>query len=237
MVRHPALRKIVGTNLFRAVSGANLASSKLRLRIVGFLLLDIIELCPKQRKGFRLVLKLRFFRLAVYHYSRGIMGKTHRRIRGVYALASVSRRAHYVDSDILFINDHIHFLHFRHYGHGDGRCVNTSARLCLRHTLYPVHAAFVFQSGIRSLTAYHKVYFLHAADSDFVHVHGFHLPSLAFRVVYIKAVYFRRKKSRLVASRARPDFHDNILVVIGVLWQKENLKLLLKLLNTLFGGV
>ncbi len=42
VVGHTALREIVGPDFFRAVAGSHLALAQFRLRIVCFLLLDII---------------------------------------------------------------------------------------------------------------------------------------------------------------------------------------------------
>ena len=114
--------------------------------------------------------------------------------------------------------------------------MDTTAGLGFRHTLYTMHTAFIFHFGVSALTDDHKLYFLHAADTDLVHVQGFHLPALTLRIMNIKAIHFRRKEGCLVPACTCTDFHDYILVIIRVLGKQENLQLLLQLLHTLLGA-
>ena len=120
MVSHAALWEIIGADLFGTVAGSDLAAAQLRLRIMGLLLLDIVQLGAQEGKGLGLVLKLGLFRLAVHHDSGGIVGQAHCGIRGIDALAAVSGGAHHVDADILFIDHHIHILRLRHDRNGNG---------------------------------------------------------------------------------------------------------------------
>ena len=198
------------------------------------LLLNIVELCFQQRKRLRFVLYLGLLRLAVNHDSRGIMGQAHRGIRSVDTLSAVAGRPHYINPYILILNHDINIVvHLGHHCHTDGGCVDAPARLCLRHALYPMHAALILQNRVRALPRHHKGHALHAADADFLHFHGLHFPAASLRIVHIHAVNLRRKESRLVAARTRADFYNHILIVVGILWQKENLQLVLQLLHTL----
>ena len=224
MIRHPALREIVGADFLRAVSGSDLASAKLRLRIMPLLLLHVIELGPQQGKGLGLVLKLGLLRLAVNHNPGGIVGEPHCGVRGIDALTAVSGSPHNINPDVLIVDHNVNiFIHLRHNRHTDGGCVDSPAGLGFRHPLYPMYAAFIFQPGISSLSGNHKIDFLHAADADFIHIHGFHPPPLALRIVYIEPVNLRREQGCLVPAGPCPDLHDYVLLVIGILRQKKNL--------------
>ena len=234
MVGHAALGKIVGTDLFGTVAGADLAAAQLRFRVVGLLLLDIVELGAQQGEGLCLVLKLRLFRLAVDHDPGGIVGQTHGGIGGVDALAAVSGGAHHVDADILFIDDHVHILRLRHDRNGDGGGVDPAAGLGFRHALDAVHAAFIFQAGISALARDHEGDLLHAADADLVRADGFHLPAPALRVLHIQAVHLGREQGCLVSARAGADLHDHVFIVVGVLRQEKDLQLLLQLFDAFF---
>ena len=52
----------------------------------------------------------------------------------------------------------------------------------------------------------------------------------------IHPVEFRGKQRRLLTAGARPDFENNVLVVVRILRQQQNPKLLLKFLNGLLRG-
>ena len=58
MIGHTALGKVIGSDLFRTVSGSDLALAQFRFRVMGLLLFDIVQLGAEKRKGFCLVLKL-----------------------------------------------------------------------------------------------------------------------------------------------------------------------------------
>ena len=78
--------------------------------------------------------------------------------------------------------------------------MNTSAGLCLRHTLYTVYAGFIFHNGICTLTVNHKGHILHTTDTDLFALNQFYLPSAALCIMYIHTVYFRSKKCSLVTT-------------------------------------
>ncbi len=110
-----------------------------------FLKLNIIELGAQEAEGLFLILKLGFLRLAVDYDSCGNMGKTHGRVCGIYTLPAVSGGTHYVDAAVIHIDLYVYILSLRHHGYRRCGSMDSSAGLCLRHTLYPVHAALVFQ--------------------------------------------------------------------------------------------
>ena len=53
--------------------------------------------------------------------------------------------------------------------------------------------------------------------------------------MHIHTVNLRGKQSRFIAARSCPDFHNDILVIIGVFRQKQNLQLIFQLFNALSG--
>ncbi len=162
------------------------------------------------------------------------MGQSNGGVCCIDALSSVSGSTHHIDADILFIDLHIHFFRFGHDRYGDGRCVNPSAGLCFRHTLYAMHTAFVFQNGIGALARYHKGDALHAADTDFFHFGGLHLPTSALGIMYIHPIDFRGKERRFIAARARAYFDDNVLIIIRVFGKKQYFQLLLQFFHSFF---
>lgn len=106
----------------------------------------VVELGPQQSKCLGFILQLGLLCLAVHNDSRRIMRQTDCRIRRVDALSTIAGSTHHIDTDIFFIDLYIHFLRFRHYSHRNRRRVNTAAGLCLRHSLHPVHSAFIFHN-------------------------------------------------------------------------------------------
>ena len=101
--------------------------------------------------------------------------------------------------------------------------MNAAPALCLRHPLYPVNAAFIFQFGVGALSSDHGDHFLESADAVFIYIDDLHLPVAALRVVYIHAVKLCGKQGGLISPRAGPDLQDDVLVVIWVLGKKKDL--------------
>ena len=113
--------------------------------------------------------------------------------------------------------------------------MDPAAGFCLGHTLHTVDAAFVFHLGIGALAADHEADVLHAADPDFLHIHGFHFPVLRLRVMHIHAVDFRGKQRRFIPACTRADFHNDILVIIGILGKQEDFQFLLQFPDAVLG--
>ena len=112
--------------------------------------------------------------------------------------------------------------------------MDPAAGLSLRHTLYPVYAAFVFQLGICALAGDHEFHFLHAADAALADVDQLHLPPLALCVMDVHPVQLGSEQGRLVSACACADLHDYVLIIVGVLGKQKDLKLLLQLLDPFF---
>ena len=79
--------------------------------------------------------------------------------------------------------------------------MDTSAGLCLRHSLYTVNTALVLENGVCALSLYHELYFLHSSDSGLIGIDYLDLPSLSLNIVCVHAEKLRSKKSRLVTAR------------------------------------
>ena len=92
------------------------------------------------------------------------MSQADRRVCRVDTLTSVSGCTHHIDTDIFLIDHYVHFLRFRHDRHGHCGSVDPAAAFRLGNTLHTMHAALIFQPGIRSLTRDHEHAFLKTAD-------------------------------------------------------------------------
>ena len=154
------------------------------------------------------------------------MGQTYRGVGRVDTLSTVSGCTHYVEYGQSFIIDLTH-LHPRASGitaTRDRGGVDTSAGLRLRHTLYAVHTALIFQHGICALTVDHKA---HTPSYRRCRSHrrliDLDLPALALCIMHIHTVNLRCEKCRLVSARTGTDLHDNVLIIIRVFWKKQNL--------------
>ena len=165
------------------------------------------------------------------------MGQTYRRVSRIDALSAVSGCTHNVDTDIFFINMDIHVLRLWHYGHGNGRGMDTSAGLCLRHSLYPVYAGLVFHHGISSLPVDHEGHVLHAADTDLLTFYQFHLPVLALCIVKIHTIDLCGEQGSFISAGACTDLYDNILLIIRVFWKQQDLQFMLQLFHSCLGSI
>ena len=220
MVGDTTLRKVVGTDLLRTVSGTDLTAAHLCFRIVSLLLLDVIQLGFQQCECLRLVLNLRLLSLAVYHDSGRIVGQTYCGVGGVDTLTTVTGCSHDINTDILVLDDDINIIvHLRHNCHTDGGGMDTSAALGLRHTLYTMYATLILHLGVSTLSADGKLYFLHTADTDLIHVDQFYLPTLLLGIMHIHTIDLRCKQCSLIAAGTCTDLHDYILVIIRILGQ------------------
>ena len=121
MICDPSLWKIIGADLFRPVACTDLAPPQVRLFVVPALHLQVIELGPQECPGLCFVLELGFFRLAVDHDARRIVGQAHSRVRRIDTLSAVSRCAHDINTYILVRNiDFDILIDLRDHGHRTG---------------------------------------------------------------------------------------------------------------------
>jgi len=144
VVCHPALGEIIGADLLGTVPGPHLALPGFRLRVMLLRQLQLLESGPKHLQCLVLILKLGLLILAGDHDPCRNMGQTHRGIRRIDTLASVTGRPEHVEFTVIHIQLHIHLFRFRHDSNRDRGGVDPSSALCLRNTLYAVDAAFIF---------------------------------------------------------------------------------------------
>ena len=234
MLCHTSLGEVVGTDLLGTVSGTDLALSGLCLCVVLFCQLHLIQTGTQDFQGFILIFQLGFFILAGNHDTAGDMGQTDCGVGGIDTLAAVSGCTEHVKFAVIHIQVEVDFLCFRHNGHGNGGGMDSSARFRLRHTLYTVNPALIFQTGVSSLAGDHKGNFLKSANAVFIQAHHLGAPSSGLCVFYIHPVNFCREQGCFVPAGACTDFHNNVLFIVGVFGQKQDFQLMLQLLNALF---
>ena len=231
MVGHTTLREIVGTDLLGAVSGADLASSRLSLSVMRLLHFQIVQLCTQHLQRLVLILQLGLLVLTRDDNSGRNMGQTYCRVCRIDALSTVSGCTEHIEFTVVHVNLHVHVLCLRHDRYRNCRCMDPSAGLSLRYTLYAMYTGLILQFGVRALSGDHEADILHATDTDLLDIHCLDTPALTLSIVYIHPIYLGRKQCRLISACARTDLDDNVLVIIRILRQQKNFQLLLKLLN------
>src|SRR3984893_9826147 len=142
------LRKVVGANLFRAVTGFDLAAT---LGADGGLLLfelQFVQARAKDAHSLGAVFDLRLFVLLRNNQTAGDVRDAHRGIRGIHGLAAGTRGTERVDAQILRFDFDVNVVGFGK--HGDGRRGRVDAPLLLGSgdALHAMYTAFVFQLGI-----------------------------------------------------------------------------------------
>jgi len=165
------------------------------------------------------------------------MCKSNCRVRRVDTLSTVSRSSHYVNTNIFFINVHIHIFRLRHNCYRTGRCLNSSLRFRLRHTLYTVNTRFIFQYRICASSCNHKVNRLHTTDTSLVCLKCFHFPASALCIMHIHTINFSRKQRSLFSTCTCTNFNDNVLIIVRILRKKQNLQFILKFCKTRLGFI
>ena len=233
MIRHTSLREIVGTDFLRTVAGSYLAAAQLSFLVVALLLFQIIQLCTQHLQRLVFIFQLALFILAGNYDSGRDVGQTYRRVRRVDALTAVSGCTEYIEFTVVHIQMEINLFCFRHDGHSTGGSMDSSAGFCLRYSLYTVYTAFVFQSGIRTLTFDHESNFLEAADTVLIKAEHLGFPATGLCIFHIHTIDLCRKESRLITACTSTDLNDNVLAVIRVFRKKKDLQLMLQLLHSL----
>jgi hypothetical protein len=66
--------------------------------------------------------------------------------------------------------------------------MDSSARLCLRDSLYTVNSTLIFHLGICTITCDHEYRFLETTDSILIHAHQFYFPFELINVFLIHSV-------------------------------------------------
>ena len=235
MVGDAALGEIIRADALVAHTGAHLAAALTGHLVVDAGLLDLIELAGQHLHTFLPVLHLAALLLAGHHNPRGLVDQPHRRRGLVDVLAAGAAGAEHLHFDVLGPEVHIHGLHLRQHRHGGGGGVDAPAGLRLRHPLHPVDAGLKFQPGIGAVAGDHKVGLLDAAQLRLVIVEQAHLPAPAVGVHGVHPKQRVGKEGALFPADAAADFHNDVLVVVGVPGQQQDFQLLLQGLQVLLG--
>ena len=90
-------------------------------------------------------------------------------------------------------------------------------------------AAFVFQAAVSSSARYHKTDLLKPAQIALAGAHQLNLPAVSLGIFIIHPEKASGEKSRFVPSGSASYFHNDVLVVVGILRYEKQLKLLLYL--------
>ena len=130
-----------------------------------------------------------------------------------------------IDAYIFHIQVDFHIFRFGQNCYRRRRCMNTTARLCNRHTLYAMYARFVFELAVYTVTFNRKDNFLITAQFGSVGTDNTCLPALLlFNIFRIHAEEITGKNSRFIAAGTATNFHNNILIVIRILRQHKNMQ-------------
>ena len=86
-----------------------------------------------------------------------------------------------------------------------------------------------------ALAADHETDGFHTADPDLLKIQYFRSPAPVLRVVHVHPVHFRGKQGGFISACAGADFHDDVLLIIGILGKKEDPDLIFKFHDPLFG--
>ena len=99
--------------------------------------------------------------------------------------------------------------------------MNTSAVFSRGHTLHAMDTTFVFQLAIHALAFNQGDDFLVTANSRGIRGHDFHSPSLGFRIARVHAKHVCCEKRGFIATRARPDFEDDVAFIVRIFGQEQ----------------
>ena len=156
------------------------------------------------------------------------MGKPYSRIGGIDTLAAVSGGTEDIKAAVIHIDLNIHILRFRHDRNSAGRCMDPAAWFCLRHSLHPVYAGFIFQAWINPFSGNHAGHLAHSAYPGLIILHSLEFPVPAVRKSCIHPVDVSCKKRSFFTACAGPDLQDHIPFVVRILRKKKEFQLLFK---------
>ena len=151
MVGDTILWKVVGTNLFAAVSAANLSMSCSILLQLLLLLFLSKQTAAQNFQSFVLVLELAAFVLTFHDHTGGQMGHTDGTGGFVNMLTAGTGCTEGIDPQIFRIDYHIHFICLWHNRYCCGGSMDTPLRFGLGHSLYPVDAAFELDPTVAAI--------------------------------------------------------------------------------------
>ena len=93
-----------------------------------------------------------------------------------------------------------------------------------RHALYAVNPAFVFELAVGAPAAQRKHRLLNAAHLGFGRGQQLGFKPVPLGIALVHPQKNGSEQRRLVPARPRADFNHDVAAVVGVLWQKQDLK-------------
>ena len=124
---------------------------------------------------------------------------------------------------------HVDLFRLRQHRDRRGRRVDAPARFGHRHALNSVRAALVLKLAVRAVAIDLEYYLSDAPQPRLRAADNLHAPAVALSKSRVHPVHLRREKSRLLATRARAYLHDYALLVVRVLGNQRNAKVVLDL--------
>ena len=228
VVRHPSLRKIIGTDALTAVTGTHLAPA-IRRNCMFLCLTGLVKHTgPQHLHRLFLILELGFLILALHHDARRQMRDADSRLRTVDVLSARTGCTVGVDAQIIRIDLDLNILDLRQHCYRNRRRMDTPARLRDRHPLNPMRTALVFQLAVRAKASYHERDFLETANLRRIRIDKLRAPPLTLSKTRIHPEQIAGKQSCLIAAHAAADLHDDILIIIWVLRQQQDWQLLIQ---------
>mmetsp|Transcript_9135 Transcript_9135/g.22413 ORF Transcript_9135/g.22413 Transcript_9135/m.22413 type:complete len:334 (-) Transcript_9135:570-1571(-) len=221
MVGHTSVLVVVGADLLGPRPGAHLHLPQGSDLLLLTLQLHRIELRPQHLQGGLLVLQLRPLLLAEDANAGGFVEEVDGGLDLVDILPTRPAGPSRLELDVIHVELHAHIIRLRHDGHGRGGRVDAALSLGDGNTLHPVHPRLEFEFAV-DLVALH----LH---------HGWLLrydlapPPLVTGILLVHPQQVLCPYAGLVAARARPDLHDDVLVVVRIRRQQQYLEFLLEL--------
>ena len=237
MIRHAALREVVGAYALVAHAGADLAAALggdgLRL-LAG---LRLVEPRGEYLHGPVAVFVLAALVLALDHRAGGDVRYADGALRLVDVLAARAGRAEGVYLEVGGVYLELHLVHLGQDGDGDGAGVDAAPGLGLRHALDAVDAGLVLEARICARALDDEADLLDAAELRVVHVGDLGLPALGLGVHGVHAVEARGEERGLLPADAGAYLDDDVLAVVGVAGEHEELYLLVQLVHAGLGGL
>ena len=148
--------------------------------------------------------------------------------RFIDMLAACAARPKGINAQVVRVEVEIHFLGLGQNSNRGGRGVHAPLAFGLRYTLDAVHAALELEARIHLVARHAEHNLLVAAQLGFRLAHDLGLPAAFIRVHGVHAVQIGGEQRTFLAARAAADLHKNIFVVVRVLGQQQDLKLLLQ---------
>ena len=216
VVGDAALVVVVGTDLFGAVTGADLGAAFSGDGAGLLLLFDLQEAALQDGHGFGAVFVLGAFVLAGDDEPGGQVRDADGGVGTVDVLAAGAGCAVGVDFKLSGVDVDFDFVDLRKHGYGDGGGVDSAAGFGDGHALDAVDAAFVFEAAVGAAAFDGKDQFLVAAEFGVIAVDVFDLPALADGVGSVHFIEVRYEERGFFPTRTGTDLHDDGTLVFGV---------------------